>query len=88
MHRIREWRAGGYTVKLIFLRLPTAGLAVQRVRSRARQGGHDVPEGLIRSRYDTGWQNFLSLYRDLVDEWIVYDSSGATPQAVDFGIKR
>ena len=35
------WRASGYHVKLIFLSLPTADLAVRRVSARVAQGGHN-----------------------------------------------
>jgi predicted ABC-type ATPase len=36
--------SGGYRFHLVFLWLPSADLAVARVRDRVRQGGHDVPE--------------------------------------------
>lgn len=42
---IPRWRRAGYHVKLIFLSLPSADLAIARVRNRANQGGHDVPGG-------------------------------------------
>jgi predicted ABC-type ATPase len=76
---IRSWRATGYQVNIIFLRLPSADAAVRRVAQRVQKGGHDVPEPLIRQRYDAGWRNFADLYRDLADAWSVYDSSHANP---------
>ena len=36
---IEQWRAAGYHISLIFLSLPSADLAVQRVAQRVRQGG-------------------------------------------------
>jgi predicted ABC-type ATPase len=44
----------GYRFHLVFLWLPSADLAVQRVASRVRLGDHDVPEDTIRRRYDRG----------------------------------
>ncbi len=85
VHRIREWRAVGYTVKLIFLKLPAAELALRRVKSRVRQGGHNVPVPVIRSRFEAGWRNFLELYRPLVDQWMIYDCAGTAPRLLDFG---
>lgn len=85
VHRIREWQATGYTVKIVFLRLPYVELALRRVRSRVLQGGHDVPVEVIRSRFTAGWKNFLEIYRPLVDEWIIYDCAGDTPQPLEFG---
>ncbi len=88
VHRIREWRTAGYVVKLIFLRLPSVELAVRRVKARVRQGGHDVPEAVIRARFETGWRNFEGLYRPLADEWIIYDCAEATPRLIAFGGKQ
>jgi predicted ABC-type ATPase len=82
---IPEWRAAGYYVKLIFLNLPTPDLAVARVAARVAQGGHDVPESVIRRRFDTGLRNFLELYCDLVDRWESYDNSGVTPRLISMG---
>ncbi len=76
---IRSWHAVGYVVNIIFLRLPSADAAVRRVAQRVRTGGHDVPEALIRQRFEAGWRNFVELYRALADAWSVYDSSQAEP---------
>jgi len=76
---IRRWREDGYQVKLIFLRLPTVEVAITRVQQRVREGGHDIPESVIRRRYGAGWRNFENIYRALVDEWVLYDNSGSQP---------
>ena len=76
---IPRWREQGYWVKLLFLRVPSPELAIERVRHRVREGGHNVPESIVRRRHDTGWRNFETLYRHLVDEWAVYDNSGEIP---------
>ena len=88
IRRIHEWQAAGYLVKLVFLKLPDVELAIRRVRARVRQGGHDVPEAVIRSRFETGWKNFSEIYQLLVDEWAVYDCSDVTPRVVAFGEKQ
>jgi len=72
-------RRGGYLVHLLFLWLPSADLAVERVAERVRAGGHGVPEETIRRRYRAGLRNFLALYRPLADTWRVYDASRAAP---------
>ncbi len=73
------WQEKGYLIKLFFLRLPTPEMAIARVRQRVLEGGHYVPEKTIRRRFHSGWRNFNSIYRDLVDEWVVYENSGKTP---------
>ena len=78
-------RGAGYHVKLIFLTLPSADLAVARVHARVTQGGHFVPEEVIRRRFDSGLRNFNNLYRQLVDSWILYDSSDINPCRVTSG---
>ena len=77
--RMPRWRADGYRVKLFFLRLPTPEAAIARVAQRVSEGGHDVPEPVIRRRFHAGWRNFERIYRELVDAWAVYDNSGDVP---------
>jgi predicted ABC-type ATPase len=72
-------------VKLIFLSLPTADLAVARVAARVAQGGHDVAENVIRRRFRSGLRNFEKVYRPLVDNWLLYDNSQPTPVKLDEG---
>jgi predicted ABC-type ATPase len=83
--RIPRWREAGYRVKLIFLRLPTVELAISRVAARVQQGGHDIPDEVIRRRFEAGWENFQMLYKPLVSAWVLYDNSGETPQLIDQG---
>ena len=79
---IPRWQAQGYSVRLCFLRLPSADMAVARVRNRVREGGHHVPEDVIRRRFDAGWRNFQQIYRDIVNEWRLYDTTETYPRLV------
>jgi predicted ABC-type ATPase len=47
--------------------------------------GHDVPEAVIRRRFDQGWNQLQTIYRSLADVWQVYDSSGERPVLIDDG---
>ncbi len=51
LRMIREWQGSGYQVELMFLQLPSADLAVERARQRVAQGGHNIPEPVIRRRF-------------------------------------
>jgi predicted ABC-type ATPase len=82
--RIPRWKAAGYHVTLIFLALPTADIAVARVAERVRQGGHFVPEDVIRRRFEAGRENFETLYRNQVDDWVLYDNSGKVARLIDW----
>lgn len=77
--RIRRWQARGYRVAIIYLRLASADLAVKRVARRVREGGHDIPKSVVRRRFFRSWVNFVELYRELADEWRVYDNPVTGP---------
>jgi predicted ABC-type ATPase len=81
--RLRRMKQAGYSIEIVFLRLPTAEMAVARVAARVRQGGHNVPAESIRRRFHRGWANFHSTYRMLADAWAVYDNSSGQPELID-----
>lgn len=85
LRHIAQWRAQGYRVSLFFLGLPDAEIAIARVAERVRQGGHDIPETVIRRRFDAGRDNFQHRYRNAVDDWALYDSSGSYPALLEWG---
>ena len=85
---IPRWRAAGYDIGVIFLSLPSVDLALARIRARVAQGGHDIPEAVVRRRFGRGLQNFERIYKKLVDSWVVYDNSGSVPTLVDSGDNR
>jgi len=85
---IPRWQGDGYSVTLFYLSLPTVDLAISRVAERVRQGGHHVPDDVVRRRYFAGRENLETLYKPIVDEWILYDNSGPQPLVLDRGRKR
>ena len=85
VRRIERWRALGYAVQLIFLELPSPEMAVRRVRLRVRQGGHDIPEAVVRRRFRAGLRNFRELYRWVVEHWEHVDNGGIPAALVECG---
>jgi predicted ABC-type ATPase len=85
--QIPHWRQLGYRMEMFFLSLPSAEMAVQRVAERVRQGGHDIPEAIIRRRFDAGKRLFFEVYQPLVDQWVLYDNSGDEPILIDWSNK-
>ncbi|MGH8122884.1 MAG: zeta toxin family protein [Rudaea sp.] len=81
---IDKWQGAGYRVKLIFLQLASVEEAIARVAQRVRQGGHDIPEPVIRRRFAAGLRNFRHLYAEKVDAWALYDNSGPQPVLIDW----
>ena len=80
--QLSRMKSLGYRIVLIFLWLPDANLAVNRVASRVLQGGHNIPEVDIRRRFDSGLRNFFDLYQALADDWLLFDASQITPQLI------
>jgi predicted ABC-type ATPase len=76
---IRRWRAQGYHVSLYFLELPSADFAVARVAQRVRQGGHHIPEEVVRRRFAAGLRNLERAYKPAVDAWARYDGTTIPP---------
>lgn len=72
--RIPKWRARGFSVALIYLRLPGPDIAIQRVKKRAAAGGHDIPEEVVRQRYRKSFLYLETRYKSVVDEWYIWDS--------------
>ena len=80
---IPHWQTQGYAVKLIFLALPSVELALARVATRVRQGGHAIPEQTVRRRFMLGREHFERIYKPRVDAWAHYDNSGPNPILVE-----
>lgn len=81
---IPRWQAAGFRVKLWFLELPSAEVAIARVAERVRQGGHYIPDAVVRRRFAAGRSNFDEIYKDLVDGWALYDNVGTAPRLLDW----
>ncbi len=72
---LESCKKSGWRLTLIFLWLPSAEMAVDRVAQRVRAGGHNIPRGVIHRRYAAGVRNMKTLYLPLADLAAIYDSS-------------
>ena len=79
------WKAVGYQITIVFLSLTSPQLALQRIASRVRQGGHDIPRTDVLRRFQRSWDNYHTLYRPLAHAWSVYDNSCDTPKLLEEG---
>lgn len=85
LRHIAAWGVQGFRASLYFLALPNADTAIARVAARVRQGGHDIPELVIRRRFAAGWTNLQKHYKQAVDDWAVYDNAGTEPIMMEWG---
>ena len=72
--KVPIWQNLGYSVALIYLRLPSVEHSIARVRRRVEAGGHDIPEEVIRRRYEKSVRYLDEVYKPIVDEWYIWDS--------------
>ena len=80
LNLLRRAREGGFFIRCIYILTADVLVNVARVKSRVANGGHDVPEDKIRSRYTKA----LALIPQLVavcDVMHIYDNT-QTPERI------
>ena len=75
VNTISKAKGSGYQVTLLFFWLESVELAIERVKIRVEEGGHNIPEDVIRRRYYSGLKNFFQLYLSACDYWMLIDNS-------------
>ena len=78
MNLAREARAAGLATSLLYLTARTPEICLERIARRVAEGGHDVPEDIVRRRFTRSLDN-LPAYLALSDLWRVYEASGPVP---------
>jgi predicted ABC-type ATPase len=82
---INHAKKSGYTINLIYFWLDSVELAIERVKVRVSEGGHDIPNDTIIRRYFSGLNNFIHLYRDKVDYWMMINNSKTESELIAEG---
>lgn len=72
---IRLARADGYNVTLLFFWLQNVNLAIERVKTRVLEGGHNIETEVIERRYKRGIKNLFEIYLPIADEVMIFDNS-------------
>lgn len=85
--KILEAQKRGFQVILLFFWLRSPELAIERVKLRVSEGGHNIPEEVIRRRYFRGIVNLFERYIGVCDEWIVADNSELKYKIIAEGTK-
>jgi predicted ABC-type ATPase len=85
LHPLTGWKAAGYRVRIVYLRISSKQIALRRIGARVKQGGHGVPRRDVLRRFNRSWINFVNHYRLVADTWSVYDNSGAKPRLLEEG---
>lgn len=74
-NRILNAKSKGYRVILLFFFLQSPELAIERVKTRVLEGGHNVEPQVIERRFEKGIKNLFDLYLSIVDELLIFDNS-------------
>ena len=75
---LREAKRKGYHIHLEYITTQSPAINVARVRNRVRDGGHDVPEEKIVSRYERSMRLLPEAAR-IADIAFIYDNSSTKP---------
>lgn len=70
----------GFRIHLHYLWLPTAAIAIARVRERVKKGGHNVPAADIRRRFTRSLRQLPAAYAPLADRWAVWSNESSPPK--------
>jgi predicted ABC-type ATPase len=81
---IQRLKEKGYRAHFFFLWVDSLEVSLSRIRERVIKGGHDVPEAVVRRRFERSIRNFFLHYRGLADSWYLFDNSGARPSLIAF----
>ena len=88
VNTIKKAQKNGYFVTVLYFWLSSQDLAVERVRIRVEEGGHDIPKNVIRRRYDLGIKNMFNLYIPISDYWMFIDNSKTPFKIIADGQKK
>lgn len=75
---IAQAHRGGLAANLLYFSASDPSICLERIARRVAEGGHDVPEDLVRRRFARSLAN-LPAYLAACDLWRVYEASGSSP---------
>lgn len=80
--KVIEAQKKKYTVTLLFFWLQNVDLAIERVKTRVLEGGHNIETDIIQRRYKNGIKNLFDIYISIVDEAMIFDNSAGKPELI------
>lgn len=71
---LHQAKKAGFLTVLVFINLPSAQAAIERVQNRVEEGGHGVPFDKVLARYPRVMDN-ISNAKTVADQFFVYDNN-------------
>ena len=72
-----------FEINLIYVYLDTVELNIDRVKTRFKKGGHDVPEDKIRERRTKSFEQLKWFFKE-ADKAYIFNNSGSEPRLVAY----
>ncbi len=85
---IQRAKKNEFHITLVFFWLDSVELAIERVKNRVSEGGHDIPESTILRRYYSGIKNLFQLYIPICDYWMIFNNSKSPSELIAEGYKK
>jgi predicted ABC-type ATPase len=85
---VKKAQEKGYEVSLLYFWLSSPQMAIQRVAKRVSNGGHNIPEDVIKRRYYRGIKNLLKLYMPICNNWFVIDNMDLASEIIAQGSSK
>lgn len=73
--KVLKAKKKGYNTTLLFFWLKNPELAKERVKTRVKEGGHNIPMDIIERRYYNGITNLFNIYLPILDQVLIFDNS-------------
>lgn len=69
---IKKAKKSAYRISIIYVFIDNPNIALERIKSRVKSGGHDVPKEDILRRFSRSTNNFWKLYMPVADDWTIF----------------
>lgn len=79
---LSKLKQANYKIHIFFLWIPSAEVALLRIKQRVAAGGHNIPESDVRRRFGRASRNLFKIYRSLADNLHFFDNSTPKPVLV------
>ena len=80
--KVKFAKENNYNTTLLFFWLRNSNFAKERVKTRVKEGGHNIPNDIIERRYMNGIKNLFDIYLEIVDQVLIFDNSEGKPSLI------
>lgn len=79
---VKQLKADGWQVELVYLALPSMEMSKLRVAERVAHGGHNIPVKDIERRFARSLWNLLEVFSSAVDSCTCFMNTGEQPELI------